>query len=272
MSGFDNCVALVTGGASGIGEATVRAIVAHGGRAVIADLQTQRGEALADELGDAVRFIETDVTSEAAVEAAVAEAVSSFGSLTALVNNAGVVGAVGSIADTSVEAYQRTMDIHCKGSFLGVKHAARVMPRGSAIVSLASTAGLIGGQGPHVYTMAKHAIIGLTKSAASELATKGIRVNAVAPSGTVTPMVNALGLGDAEATAAALAAASPLGIACMPEDIADGILFLLSNASRHITGQTLAIDAGLTTAGMTPPPFFDEEPQMLLQAGQREQG
>lgn len=272
MSGFNHCVALVTGGASGIGEATVRALVERGARVVVADLQADRGEALAAELGDAVRFCVTDVTSESAVAAAVAEAVTTFGSLTALVNNAGVVGAVGSITDTSIEAYERTMDIHCKGSFLGVKHAAKVMPRGSAIVSLASTAGLIGGQGPHVYTMAKHAIVGLTKSAASELATKGIRVNAVAPSGTVTPMIDALGLGDAEATAAALAAASPLGIACRAEDIADTILFLISDAARHITGQTLAVDAGLTTAGLTPPPFFNEDPQMLLQAGVREQG
>ncbi len=269
MGRFENAVVVVTGGASGIGEATTRALVNEGSKVVIADLQEERGRALAEELGSAVRFQRTDVTREDDIEAAVALAQSEFGTLTGMVNNAGIVGAIGSIMDASAKTYDQTMAILSRGVFLGIKHAARAMrDSGGAIVSLASTAGILGGQGPHVYTMAKHGVIGLTKSTASELAGYGIRVNAVAPGGTVTPMTDALGDNNPENTAAWIAAASPLGIPCMPEDIAAGILYLLSDEARYITGHTLAIDAGLTTAGSLPPPFYSEASDMLLHAGQ----
>lgn len=270
MNRFENAVVMITGGASGIGEATVRALVEEGGSVLVADLQRERGEALVAELGDRAIFAATDVTREADIEAAVAMAVDRFGALTGIVHSAGVVGAVGSITDTSVEAYQRTMDIHCKGALLCIKHAARVMGEGAAIVTLSSTAGILGGQGPHVYTMAKHAVIGLTRSAASELAARKIRVNAVAPGGTVTPLVNHLAGVDSDTTAAVIAEQSPLGIACMPEDIAAAILYLLSSESRYVTGHTLTVDAGLTTAGWNPPPFFSQDAELLLHAGERQ--
>jgi NAD(P)-dependent dehydrogenase (short-subunit alcohol dehydrogenase family) len=111
-------------------------------------------------------------------------------------------------------------------------------------------------------------VVGLTKSAACELARLGIRVNAVAPGGTVTPMTNALGDNNAESTAQFIAASSPLGFACMPEDIARGILFLLSDDTRYMTGHTLVIDAGVTT-GAEPPPFFSQDADILLHAGLR---
>ena len=270
MSRFkDQCV-VVTGGASGIGEATVRGIVAEGGRVVIADLQAERGQALVSELGDAATFHPTDVTREDDIVAAIALAQERFGPLTGMVNNAGVVGAIGSIMDTSAEAFDHTMAILSRAVFLGIKHAARAMqPQGKgAIVSLASTAGVVGGLGPHVYTMAKHGVVGLTKSAACELARLGIRVNAVAPGGTVTPMTNALGDNNPESTAKMIAESSPLGFACMPEDIARGILFLLCDDSRYMTGHTMVIDAGQTT-GAEPPPFFSQDADLLLHAGQR---
>ena len=270
MNRFENAAVVVTGGASGIGEATVRKLVAEGASVVIADLQQNLGEALATELGAKTLFCPTDVTSEADIESAVDMAVKSFGHLSGMVHCAGVVGAVGSITDTSVDAYQRTMDIHCKGALLCVKHAARGMGDGSAIVTISSTAGSLGGQGPHVYTMAKHAVIGLTRSAASELASRKIRVNAVAPGGTVTPLVNNLAGVDSDTTAAVIADQSPLGIACMPEDIAAAILYLLGPESRYVTGHTLTVDAGLTTAGWNPPPFFSQDAELLLHAGQRE--
>ena len=270
MNRFENAAVVVTGGASGIGEATVRKLVAEGASVVIADLQQDLGEALATELGAKTLFCPTDVTSEADIESAVDMALKSFGHLSGMVHCAGVVGAVGSITDTSVDAYQRTMDIHCKGALLCVKHAARVMGEGSAIVTISSTAGILGGQGPHVYTMAKHAVIGLTRSAASELASRKIRVNAVAPGGTVTPLVNNLAGVDSDTTAAVIADQSPLGIACMPEDIAAAILYLLGPESRYVTGHTLTVDAGLTTAGWNPPPFFSQDAELLLHAGQRE--
>lgn len=274
MSRFEGRTFLVTGGASGIGESTVRALVEEGGRVVIADLQTDRAQALCHELGDAVQFQHTDVMREEAIAAAVERAVSSFGSLDGMVNNAGVVGAMGSIMDTSAEAFDKTMAILSRAVFLGIKHAARAMrEQGSgSIVSLASTAGVMGGLGPHVYTMAKHGVVGITKSAAAELSALRIRVNAVAPGGTVTPMIEGLGVGDVQAITDSIAAGSPLGTACMPEDIASGILFLLSDDARQITGHTLVIDAGITTAGQPAAAFFEQEATTLLHAGQREDG
>jgi NAD(P)-dependent dehydrogenase (short-subunit alcohol dehydrogenase family) len=270
MSKFENQCVVVTGGASGIGEATVRAIINEGGSVLIADLQEERGQALASELGSRAAFHFTDVTREDDIVGAIALAQNEFGPLTGMVNNAGVVGAIGSIMDTSAEAFDHTMAILSRAVFLGIKHAAKAMqPQGrGAIVSLASTAGVVGGLGPHVYTMAKHGVVGLTKSAACELARIGIRVNAVAPGGTVTPMTSALGDNNPETTAKFIADSSPLGFACMPQDIANAILFLLSEDARYMTGHTMVIDAGETT-GAAPPPFFSVDADILLHAGKR---
>lgn len=271
MGKFEGQCVVVTGGASGIGEATVRGIVAEGGSVVVADLQEQQGQALVEALGTATAFIVTDVTVEDDIVAAIELAQSRFGPLTGMVNNAGIVGAVGSIMDTPVEAYDRTMAILSRAVFVGTKHAARAMAKNKkgAIVSLASTAGVMGGLGPHVYSMAKHGVVGLTKSAAAELSSHGIRVNAVAPGGTVTPMTNALGDNTPETTAAMIASTSPLGFACMPDDIANGIMYLLSDDARYVTGHTLVIDAGATT-GAQQPPFFSQDADVLLHAGQRD--
>lgn len=264
---------VVTGGASGIGQATTRGLVAGGGRVVIADLQVDLGEALAAELGPSAIFQQTDVTREQDIADAVNTAVDAFGSLDGMVNNAGIVGAIGSIRETSVDAYDRTMAILSRGVFLGMKHAGRVMcAQGhGSIVSLASTAGVKGAEGPHVYTMAKHGVVGLTKSVASEFSAFGVRVNAVAPAGTVTPMTSALVNNDVEAITRNIAANNLLGVACMPEDVANGILFLLSDEARQISGHNLVIDAGLTTGG-SPPPFYTQRAEILLHAGRRSQG
>lgn len=268
----DECV-VVTGAASGIGEATARGIIREGGRVIIADLQHERGQALAGELGSNAYFQKTDVTIEADIAAAVAAAQTQFGQLTGMVNNAGIVGAIGSIMDTSAEAYDHTMSILARAVFLGIKHAAKAMVpnRRGSIVSLSSTAGVVGGLGPHVYTMAKHGVVGLTKSAASELSAHGIRVNAVAPGNTVTDMTSTVVANDPNdhaTTNAALAATSPLGFAGQPEDIANGILFLLSEDARFASGHTLVIDAGQTTGGAANP-IFDGDAEIVLHAGQR---
>jgi NAD(P)-dependent dehydrogenase (short-subunit alcohol dehydrogenase family) len=264
-------VAVITGAASGIGAGTAERFVEEGAKVVIADLQADKAAAFAETLSNAAVSIACDVTREEDIAAAVDLAVSTFGQLDCMVNNAGIVGAVGSIADTSAEAYDATMNVLARGVFLGMKHAARVMlPRKSgAIVSLASTAGVIGGLGPHVYTMAKHGVVGLTKSAASELSGYGIRINAIAPGGTVTPMTAALADGDSGITTQVIADSSPLGFACMPEDIANAILFALSEDARYMTGQTMVIDAGQTTSHLLSD-FHSADAEVLLHAGKRE--
>lgn len=269
MSRFENDCVVVTGGASGIGEATVRGLVGEGGRVVIADLQEDRGHALAEELGEAALFHPTNVTREEDIVGAIAAA-EKLAPLTGMVNNAGIVGAIGSIMNTPAEDFDQTMAILSRAVFLGVKHAARAMqPRGrGTIVSLASTAGVMGGLGPHVYTMAKHGVVGLTKSAASELAAHGIRVNAVAPGSTVTPMTSALVDNDEEAIARNIAEASPLGFAPVAQDIANAILFVLSDESRYMNGHTLVIDGGETSGGKALPMICGEA-DVLFHAGQR---
>ncbi len=149
---------------------------------IVADMQDEAGRALVAELGDQRPIrIDTDVTNEADVAAAVDMAVSEFGRLDVMFNNAGIVGAVGRISEMSAEAWDNTIAILLRGVFLGTKHAARVMlPQNSGvIINTASTAGILGGLGPHAYTAAKHGVIGLTKSVANELAPNGIRVNAI---------------------------------------------------------------------------------------------
>jgi NAD(P)-dependent dehydrogenase (short-subunit alcohol dehydrogenase family) len=267
-------VAVVTGGASGIGEGSVRRFVEEGAFVVIADLQREPGEALATELGAATRFIATDVTSEADVAAAVDLAVSEFGRLDVMFNNAGVVGAVGRIADTPVDSWDFTVSVLMRGVFLGMKHAARVMvPQGAgSIISTSSTAGILGGLGPHCYTACKHAIIGLTKSVASELGSSGIRVNAISPGNTVTTMTSMAITGDPndmETTGRRIASTSPLGIAGYPEDIANAALYLASDEARYVSGHTLVVDAGQTTNGGSGR-FHQRDNAVIREAGRSE--
>ncbi|MGA9278180.1 glucose 1-dehydrogenase [Ilumatobacter sp.] len=269
---LDGKVAVITGAASGIGAGTARMFVAEGAKVVVADLQDGAGKALVAELGDATRFAHCDVTQEADVAAAVDLAVSEFGRLDIMFNNAGIVGAVGKISEMPADAWDHTMSILLRGVFLGVKHSARVMqPQGSGvIINTSSTAGILGGLGPHVYTAAKHGVIGLTKSVANELAPDGIRVNAISPGNTVTAMTAAVTTGDAdntEATAAQIAKGSPLGYAGVPDDIAAAALYLASDESRYVSGHTLVVDAGQTTAGMTPQRFNTGPTRQFHEAG-----
>jgi NAD(P)-dependent dehydrogenase (short-subunit alcohol dehydrogenase family) len=194
-------VALITGAASGIGEASVRRFVAEGAQVVVADVQSDRGESLAGELGPATCFVRTDVTAEADVAAAVDAAVSTFGRLDVVFNNAGILGALGPIATIGVDEYSFTMGVNVLGAFLGMKHGARVMQeQGSGVIlSTTSPAAVAGGLGPHVYSAAKAAIIGLTQSVAAELRPRGIRVNAIMPGATVTAMTADILSGDPNA-------------------------------------------------------------------------
>ncbi|XP_051213473.1 sex determination protein tasselseed-2-like [Lolium perenne] len=202
-------VAIVTGGARGIGEAIVRAFVRHGARVVVADIDDAAGEALAAALGlggACCSYVHCDVSEEADVERAVGCCVERYGRLDVLCNNAGVLGRQdppaangctksGGIASLDAAEFDRVLRVNTLGAALGMKHAARAMLQrrggggGGSIVSVTSVAGVMGGMGPHAYTASKHALVGLTKNAACELGEHGIRVNCVSPFGVATPML-----------------------------------------------------------------------------------
>lgn len=266
-------VAAITGGASGIGAATTRRFVEEGASVVIGDIQDDLGEALAAELGDAVTFVHCDVTVEDDVARLVDTAVERYGQLDVMMNNAGIVGARGPIATTPESEFRRTIDIHLIGTFLGMKHAARVMqPRETgSIISLASTAGVQGGLGPHAYAAAKHAIVGLTKNAAAELCRSGIRVNAIAPGSTATPMVAMAHLGDHDAVDEVtdhLADLSPIkGRPGRALDVANAALFLASAESGNTNGHTLAVDGGQTTGSSAENPPYSSPQPFMREAG-----
>ena len=241
--------AIVTGGASGIGAATVRLFVEEGARVLIADTQEERGQELAEKLGEAAGFLRVDVTLEHDIEAVVDECMTRWGRLDCMFNNAGFGGALGSIETTTVEEFDITFDVLLKGVFLGIKHAARVMrPRGAgSILSTASVAGLKTGESPHLYSVAKAAVIHLTRSVALELGEHGIRVNCICPGIVATP----LAAGSPKATpefleklAHSLARAQALGRIGQPEDIARAALWLASDDAEWITGHAQVVDGG----------------------------
>lgn len=267
--------ALVTGGASGLGEGTVRAFVREGARVLIADVQDERGERIAKDFDGAAVFQYMDVTEEASVAAAVDRAVAEFGRLDCMFANAGIVGTVGPIDEIPVEEYDATMAINLRGVFLCMKHAARVMkPQGSgSILCSSSIAGLKGGLGPHVYATAKAALLGLTRNAAAELASFSIRVNCIAPGNIATEMIAGMVLGDPDKVAEiepAIAATSPIpGRAGLPSDIANAAVYLASDEAGFVSGHTLVVDGGLTTGSSPQAAPFGQRAPMIREAGRR---
>ena len=220
MSQLADKVCLVTGGASGIGAGTVRLFAERGARVVVADLQEDRGQAIAAELNGA--FARTDVTKEADVAAAVDLAVERFGRLDCVFNNAGFGGALGPIDETTEDDFDITFDVLLKGVFFGIKHAARVMkPQGSgSILNTASVAGLTSGYAPHLYSVAKAAVITLTETTALEMAEWGVRVNAICPGFIATPLAAGLDVDDAQMASfkEQMAGAQPVGRVGEPQD------------------------------------------------------
>lgn len=243
-------VAVVTGGASGLGAALAALIVDEGGSVVIADIGLDRAKSIAADLGKRAHAIGCDVTKEKQVSNAIDAAVKKFGRLDGVFANAGIVGAAGPMATTPMADYDKTMDVLCRGVFMTVKHGARVLQeqgQGGSIVCTSSVAGVAGGLGPHVYSVAKAAVIGLTRSAASELMAHGVRVNAISPGSIPTGMTAHVMTGDADAVekaAKAMASRSKIGRAGKADDIAETALFLMSDAGSYITGQVIVVDGG----------------------------
>jgi NAD(P)-dependent dehydrogenase (short-subunit alcohol dehydrogenase family) len=266
-------VAAITGAASGIGEATARRFVEEGAQVMIGDIQEDAGKALAEELGAAAAFLRCDVTNEDDIAMLVDGAVNAFGQLDIMMNNAGIVGARGPIAQTSIDEYDATMNVLLRGTFIGMKHAARVMqPRETgSIISLSSTAGVQGGLGPHVYAAAKHGVVGLTKNVAAELCRSGIRVNCIAPGSTATPMVAKAHLDDHMAVddvVGRLSDISPIkGRPALAIDVANVALFLASDEAGNVNGHCLAVDGGLTTGSSTMDPPYSSPLPFMREAG-----
>ncbi|MFS0737345.1 SDR family oxidoreductase [Sphingomonas sp. 1P06PA] len=244
MSGLDGLVTIVTGAASGLGEATARRFAASGAHVILSDIAADRGCAIADEIGQ--RFVPCDVTDEDQVAALVQAAVDAHGRLDVMIANAGLLGAVGSVAEIEGAAFRRTIEVLLTSVFYSIKHAARVMiPQGAGCILTTSSAAGIAALGPLAYTAAKHGVVGLTKSAASELARHGIRVNSVAPGTVPSGLTNAV-YGSADGVRAKNERANPLRRGVEADEIAGAFAYLAGPDGRNITGHVLAVDAGLT--------------------------
>jgi len=249
MGELDGKVAVVTGGASGLGAATARLFVAEGARVVIADLNTDGGEALAAELGDSAEFRTVDVSQESDVALAVDEACDRWGNLDVMFNNAGFGGVRGPIETISEDDYDITMDVLLKGVFFGIKHAApRMKAQGSgSIINTASVAGLLAGESPHLYSVAKAAVIHLTKTVALELGEYQVRVNAICPGVIATPLAagpRTIRDGKLDKFRENVGRNQVIGRVGEPEDIANAALYLASDRSSFITGTAHVVDGG----------------------------
>jgi NAD(P)-dependent dehydrogenase (short-subunit alcohol dehydrogenase family) len=242
-------VAVVTGGASGIGRATAERFLDAGWAVVVADLNASKGEELAREhTGARTSFVATDVSSENDVRDVITHAVETFGQLDCMVNNAGVGGAFGPLTELHVEDWDYTFTVNVRGVFLGTKHAARAFiaqGRGGAIINVGSIAGTVGGMGPQAYSAAKAAVIHFSRIAAAELAPHRISVNSVSPGVIRTPLVD-MGRRD---VASGIEGIQPWPDLGAPDDAARAIEFL-ADGDGFLTGADITVDGGLVAAGV----------------------
>jgi NAD(P)-dependent dehydrogenase (short-subunit alcohol dehydrogenase family) len=256
MGRLDGKRAVITGAASGIGEATARLFAAEGARVVLADVDDGRGARLASEIGERAVFVQADVSRELDVDLAAATCVQMFGGLDVMFNNAGVPGSIGGIEDIDVTAWDHTLGVHLRGVFLGIRAAARVMrPQGyGSIINTSSVAAFRANMAGHDYSAAKAAIRQLTLTTANELGEHGVRVNAVCPGAIATSIFGrAAGLDSDTAQrtvdfmTAALSDSAPIRRTGQPIDIAETVLWLASDSSAFVNGQAIAVDGGLLT-------------------------
>lgn len=250
---FAGKVALVTGAARGIGWAVARQLVDAGASVVAWDLPSADWSREPDASSDRWLELHGDVGVASDWERAIAATVERFGSLDILVNNAGISGDIGPLVDYDDAVFDRVMRVNARGVYLGLKHGARALAaRGGAIVNLSSVSGIGGGRHTVAYTASKHAVVGMTKLAASELAAQGIRVNAVCPAPTGTEMMFATERSkspdDPDLVRRAMTRMIPMGRYGEPDEIAEAVCFLASDAASFITGVALPVDGGLKAA------------------------
>jgi len=245
MGRLNNKVAVITGAASGMGQATAIRFAGEGAAVVVADLNQEGGESTVRqcrEQGGRAVFHKTDVSSEENIKSMIERAGAEFGRLDITFNNAGLVGMLGSIEEVTAEGWDKTHAILLRGVFLGIKYSVAPMRKvgGGSIISTASIAGMRGGFGPLAYSAAKAGVISLTECAAAELGKDRIRVNCICPGGINTPI---MGRPTAESEAS-LAQAQPIERAGQPDDIANMALFLAGDESQWITGTSMLVDGG----------------------------
>ena len=249
---MENKVVLVTGGGSGIGRASALAFADEGAKVVVSGRRESEGfetVALIKKAGGQGTFIQADVSKEEDVERLVNQTVATYGHLDAAFNNAGIEGEVGKQThDQTVANYRAVIDTNVLGVLLAMKYEVGAMLKngGGAIVNNASVGGLIGFPGVSVYVASKHAVLGLTKSAALEYAKQGARVNAVSPGGIETPMLNRFTGGPGTQFFDQLAGMHPIGRLGRPEEIAEAVLWLCSDKASFVTGLSLTADGGWT--------------------------